>query len=158
MTSRLCLSFFLLLFVFSGCSAAGSSARKIQKLEKYDLVLQSRAGGHSSGKSVTIKTEIARTDEERSTGLMYRDRLADGEGMLFVFDRDEVLTFWMKNTTIPLSIAFIASDGRIMEIRDMEPGNLDPVRSGRSVRYALEVPQGWFDRVDLGIGDRLVIN
>jgi uncharacterized membrane protein (UPF0127 family) len=88
---------------------------------------------------------------------MHRKKLPDGEGMLFVFERDEMLSFWMKNTLIPLSIAFIASDGRIMEIRNMEPGNLDPVRSSRSVRYALEVPQGWFDRVGLRAEDRLII-
>ena len=106
---------------------------------------------------MNIKAEIARTDEELARGLMYRTKLPDGEGMLFIFDRDQVLSFWMKNTLIPLSIAYISSDGTIIEIRDMEPGNLDPVRSGRSVRYALEVPQGWFSRVNLGIGDRLTI-
>jgi uncharacterized membrane protein (UPF0127 family) len=139
--------FLLFLFVAFGCTAWGE-----QKLEKQELVLQ------GAEKSVTIKVEIAKTDEERSRGLMFRKSLADGEGMLFVFERDQPLSFWMKNTLIPLSIAYISSDGRIMEIRDMEPGNLDPVRSSRSVRYALEVPQGWFGRVNLGIGDRLILN
>jgi uncharacterized membrane protein (UPF0127 family) len=139
--------FLFLVVAFSGC-AAGSGP----KFEKRELVLE------GPGKSIVIKAEIARTDEERSYGLMHREELPDGEGMLFVFERDEILSFWMKNTLIPLSIAFIASDGRIMEIRNMEPGNLDPVRSSRSVRYALEVPQGWFDRVSLGVGDRLIID
>jgi uncharacterized membrane protein (UPF0127 family) len=85
---------------------------------------------------------------------MYRKSLDDGKGMLFVFDRDESLSFWMKNTLIPLSIAFIASDGRILEIRDMEPESLTPVHSSRSVRYALEVPQGWFDRAGVKPEDR----
>jgi uncharacterized membrane protein (UPF0127 family) len=138
--------FLFLIVVFSGCAAQGRPKFAIR-----EMVLE------GSGKSVTIKAEIARTEEERSYGLMYKEKLPDGEGMLFVFDRDEILSFWMKNTLIPLSIAFISSDGRIMEIRDMEPHNLDPVRSGRSVRYALEVPQGWFDRVNLGVGDRLVL-
>jgi uncharacterized membrane protein (UPF0127 family) len=100
-----------------------------------------------------VKAEIARTEQERSQGLMNRDRLNDGEGMLFVFERDQVLSFWMKNTRIPLSIAFIASDGTIVEIQDMQPHSLQAVQSSRSVRYALEVPQGWFSRAGAGPGD-----
>ena len=102
---------------------------------------------------VEITAEIAKTDDERSLGLMHRKKLPDGEGMLFVFDRDQPLSFWMKNTLIPLSIAFIASDGRIIEIKDMQPLDENSVRSGRSVRYALEVPQGWFGRAGIKPGD-----
>ena len=140
-------AFLWLFLVFSCCAAWGGP-----KQEKFEFVLE------GSENSVTIKAEIARTNEERSRGLMHRKSLDDGEGMLFVFDRDEMLSFWMKNTLIPLSIAFIASDGRIVEIRDMEPGNLDPVRSSRSVRYALEVPQGWFNRINMGVGDKLLLD
>jgi len=75
--------------------------------------------------------------------------------MLFIFERDEILSFWMKNTLIPLSIAYISSDGWILEIHNMEPHNLNPIRSGRSARYALEVPQGWFGRVGITAGCRL---
>ena len=107
--------------------------------------------------SVEITVEIARTEEERSQGLMHRKRLPDGEGMLFVFDRDQQLSFWMKDTIIPLSIAFIASDGRIIEIKDMQPLDLNPVRSSRSVRYALEVPQGWFGRAGIQPGDMVMV-
>lgn len=138
--------FILLIFIVSGCAASGKP-----KLEKRDLVLE------GTGTRVKITAELARTDEERSQGLMFRKKLADGEGMLFIFERDEMLSFWMKNTLIPLSIAYISSDGRIMEIHDMEPLNLNPIHSGRSVRYALEVPQGWFERVMLKTGDRLII-
>jgi uncharacterized membrane protein (UPF0127 family) len=102
---------------------------------------------------ITIKAELARTQEERSQGLMRRTYLADGRGMLFIFDRDQILSFWMKNTLIPLSIAFIAADGRIIEIKDMQPHDLSSVVSSRSVRYALEVPQGWFDRAGVRTGD-----
>jgi uncharacterized membrane protein (UPF0127 family) len=77
--------------------------------------------------------------------------------MLFVFQSDQLLSFWMKNTLVPLSIAYISHDGRILEIYDMQPGDLNPVSSSRSVRYALEVPQGWFNRSGLGVGDRLEI-
>jgi uncharacterized membrane protein (UPF0127 family) len=109
----------------------------------------------SSGKLIVLEAEIARTDTERAQGLMYRKSLEDGKGMLFIFEKDEILSFWMKNTLIPLSIAFIASDGRILEIRHMEPESLISVRSSRSARYALEVPRGWFDRVGIKPGDRL---
>jgi uncharacterized membrane protein (UPF0127 family) len=84
---------------------------------------------------------------------MYRTRLPDGEGMLFVFERDEVLSFWMKDTYIPLSIAYIASDGRIIDIKDMYPYDTNSVTSSRSVRYALEVPQGWFFSAGVQTGD-----
>ena len=144
---RILLSFLLFFLIISGCKA-----QRIVKLETLDLALE------GSGHSVVIKTEIARTSEEKSRGLMFRTELADGEGMLFVFERDDFLSFWMKDTLIPLSIAFILTDGRITEIRDMEPGNLNPVRSNRSVRYALEVPQGWFSRVNIVVGDRLILD
>jgi uncharacterized membrane protein (UPF0127 family) len=111
----------------------------------------------SSGKPVPLEAEIARTETERAQGLMYRKSLDDGKGMLFIFEKDQVLSFWMKNTLIPLSIAFIASDGRILEIRDMEPESLIPVNSSRSVRYALEVPRGWFDRAGIKAGDWLLL-
>ena len=101
--------------------------------------------------------EIAISPSQREQGLMYRRELKDGEGMLFVFQNDQVLSFWMKNTLVPLSVAYILYDGRILEIYDMQPGNLDPVRSSRSVRYALEVPQGWFARAGLGAGDKVEI-
>ena len=124
-----------------------------QKLRTVVLPIE-RAGSST----VHIKAEVARTDEERSRGLMHRTKLPDGEGMLFVFDRDQQLSFWMKDTLIPLSIAFIAWDGRITEIRDMQPQDLNSVRSSRSVRYALEVPQGWFSRAGVKEGDVVQID
>jgi len=111
------------------------------------------------GKVITvIKAEIAKTQEERSKGLMYRKSLQDGCGMLFVFDKDEVLSFWMKNTLIPLSIAFIAYDGKIIDIKDMYPQDTNSIKSSRSVRYALEAPQGWFSRVGINVGDTVKID
>jgi uncharacterized membrane protein (UPF0127 family) len=89
---------------------------------------------------------------------MNRKTLEDGRGMLFIFDRDQIMSFWMKNTLIPLSIAFISKDGRILEIRDMEPLNETPVRSSRSARYALEAPQGWFDRAGIKAGDTVTLD
>ena len=139
------LFFFLLL-------NAGFAACSPQKLKTTVLVIQ-----RENAQNVELTVELARTDEERATGLMFRKNLPDGEGMLFVFDRDQQLSFWMKNTVIPLTIAFISSDGYIIEIRDMQPNDLNSIKSSRSARYALEVPQGWFDRVDVKAGDRIIL-
>jgi uncharacterized membrane protein (UPF0127 family) len=103
--------------------------------------------------SAQVLAEIARTESERERGLMFRKSLGDGKGMLFIFDKDDRLAFWMKNTLIPLSLAYIASDGTIRQIVDLEPESLAPVQSERSVRYALEMPKGWFDRAGVGVGD-----
>jgi uncharacterized membrane protein (UPF0127 family) len=142
---RRLLALCLLLPSFLSC-ASGENLR----FEKRELVLEGREG------PVTIRAEIARTEEQRERGFMFREEVKDGEGMLFVFDRDQVLSFWMKNTLVPLSIAYISRDGVIREIRDLEPGNLRPVVSGRSCRYALEVPRGWFGKAGVEPGNRLV--
>ena len=105
------------------------------------------------GTFVEVKAEIADTDESRQFGFMERKKIPDGTGMLFVFDRDQVLSFWMKNTPHPLSIAYIDSRGKIRNIYDMTPFSLASVVSTVSVRYALEVPQGWFEKVGIKVGD-----
>lgn len=102
-----------------------------------------------------LKVEIADEREERVEGLKFRKRLAENRGMLFVYEKESKLSFWMKDTVLPLSIAFIASDGTIREIRDMEPLSLNPVRSSRNVRYALEVNQGWFRNRGIKAGDKV---
>jgi len=140
-----------LLFVF--VLNAGFAACSPQKEKTIVLTIERENAG-----AVEITVEIARTDEERAKGLMYRKNLPDGQGMIFVFDRDQQLSFWMKNTVIPLSIAFIASDGHIVDIKDMQPNDLNSVISSRSVRYALEVPQGWFGRVNVKTGDVVKID
>jgi len=137
--------FILFLVVLTGCSG-------LEKFDKQNITIQGKNG------TVTVKAEIARSAAQQQQGLMYRKELKDGNGMLFIFEKDDMLSFWMKNTLVPLSIAFISEDGKILEIHDMEPGNLNPVRSSRSARYALEVPRGWFDRANLAPGDRLETN
>ena len=145
------ISFILFLVVLSNCSVLSNCAGE-EKFERIELVIES-AGG-----PVIVMVEVANTPEQREQGLMHRKGLKDGDGMLFIFERDEILSFCMKNTIIPLSIAYIAHDGRIVEIHDMQPGNLSPIQSSRSARYALEVPQGWFGRVGIEIGDRLEVS
>jgi len=132
---------------------AGFASCGPQRLPTAVLYIEKAGGG-----SVSLVAELAVTEEQRAAGLMHRTSLPDGEGMLFVFDRDQRLSFWMKNTLVPLSIAFITSDGRITEIRDMRPLDLTPVVSTRSVRYALEVPQGWFDRAGVRLGDVVILD
>ncbi|TVR89049.1 MAG: DUF192 domain-containing protein [Spirochaetaceae bacterium] len=88
---------------------------------------------------------------------MYRDNLSEDSGMLFIFPSDREVSFWMKDTSIPLSIAYLRHDGTILEIHDMQPFSLDPVPSGRPVRYALEVNQGWFERKAVRVGTRVVL-
>jgi hypothetical protein len=136
-----------LLLVSCTASGEGQPAKAQKELPAIEL----RSG------AVTVVAELARSPEEQATGLMFRKSLADGRGMLFVYEDDRRLSFWMKNTLIPLSIAYLAADGTIREIYDMEPQSLKAVSSTRSVRYALEVPQGWFARAGLAVGDRFEI-
>jgi uncharacterized membrane protein (UPF0127 family) len=103
-----------------------------------------------------IQAEVADTPGERMLGLMNRDSLAPNSGMLFVFEEAGVHCFWMRNTRIPLSIAFIDDDGAIVNIADMEP--FDEANNhcpARPVRYALEMTQGWFAKRGIREGTRL---
>ena len=99
-----------------------------------------------------LKAEVASTTEQRTRGLMYRRDLGTNAGMLFVYEEKEALSFWMKNTFIPLSIAFIADDGRVVHITDMAPQTLDTHRSPKPVRYALEMNKGWFEEKNIVVG------
>jgi uncharacterized membrane protein (UPF0127 family) len=110
----------------------------------------------SSGKEVRVRAEIADNAFERARGLMYRTALAEDRGMLFVFEGEQTLSFWMKNTLIPLSIAFIDSEGRIVDIQDMQPLDDEPPSyvSAEPARYALEVNQGFFEKRGVTVGDR----
>ncbi len=97
--------------------------------------------------------EVAKTPQERERGLMYRKHLDSNGGMLFVFDRDERLKFWMKNTYVPLSIAFLSEDGKILQIENMKPLSERVIESEHYARYALELLQGSFRRIGARVGD-----
>jgi uncharacterized protein len=99
--------------------------------------------------------EVARTLEEQQRGLMFRRSMKENHGMIFVYEDDRTREFWMKNTLIPLSIAYISSDGVIREIYDMEPQSLRGVSSVRSVRYALELNRGAFERIGAQVGSKV---
>ena len=102
-----------------------------------------------------ITVETADTLESQEKGLMGRESMDEDHGMLFVYERDAKKSFWMKNTKIPLSIAYIAADGTIREIYDMEPLSTRTVDSRYSVRYALEVNQEAFERHGIKAGDKV---
>lgn len=103
-----------------------------------------------------LMVEVADTPEERRQGLMNRESLPQNRGMLFVYESEDYRSFWMKNTEIPLSIAFISADGIIMEIKDMTPFSLDSVESTHRVKYALEVNQGTFERLGIEVGAEIL--
>ncbi len=112
-------------------------------------VVRLQAGMH------IVQAEVASTPRTREIGLMMRERLGPNEGMLFVFDRQEAYCFWMRNTLVALSIAFLDDDGRIVNIEDMAPRTEDSHCAARPVRFALEMEQGWFARRALGPGAQL---
>ena len=109
---------------------------------------------------VAVRVEIAATDEARERGLMFRTRLAPRAGMAFLFSRDVTAAFWMKNTLIPLSVAFFDARGKIVRILDMAPCRAEPcpVYDPRtSYRGALEVNRGAFGRWHVHVGDRISV-
>ncbi len=106
--------------------------------------------------SVTIALEVAKDDAARTRGLMYRDRLPDGHGMLFVFDAETDHAFWMKNTVIPLDMIFIGADGRIVGVHEnATPLSLSPISVGRPSKWVLEVAGGYAARAGIVTGDQV---
>lgn len=102
-----------------------------------------------------IDTQVAASPEQRSTGLMHRREMPQSEGMLFVFEQAAVQCFWMKSTLLPLSAAFVADDGTIVNLADMKPQTTDSHCSTQPVRYVLEMNQGWFGKKGIKAGFRL---
>lgn len=137
----------VILFCFSTFTACSQS-----KLAKADITIT-----RTDGTTEIVKSELAIKPEERQHGFMERKNIPDGTGMLFVFEKDQILSFWMKNTPHPLSIAYISSSGIIKDIFDMTPFSHATIDSTVSVRYALEVPQGWFAKNNIKVGDLVTI-
>lgn len=144
------LSFLIYGFCLLLLSASCSSKSKLP-VKKLTLT-------NSEGKEIAVKAEIASTFEERRNGFMFRQDIPDGTGMLFIFEEEQILDFWMKNTPHPLSIAYIDRNGKIRDILDMTPYSLENVTSSTKVLYALEVPQGWFGKVNVNAGDKLKLD
>ena len=102
-----------------------------------------------------IDAQIARNTDERSVGLMYRKEMPQHEGMLFEFEQASQQCFWMKDTLLPLSIAFVADDGTVVNVDEMKPQTLDSHCSAKPVRYVLEMNQGWFAKRGIKPGFKL---
>lgn len=134
-----------LAFLASTSLPAGAQARAQPTLPTVKLT----AGIH------VITAEVAATDQARTVGLMHRERLAPNHGMLFVFNDKAQQCFWMRNTIVPLTIAFIEDDGTVVQLADMAPKNDFSHCSQRPVRYALEMEQGWFGRRGIAPGARI---
>jgi uncharacterized protein len=108
----------------------------------------------SAGMNV-IDAQVALTPEQRQVGLMLRKEMPQHEGMLFVFEQPAQQCFWMKNTLLPLTAAFVGDDGTIVNLADMKPQTLDSHCSGQPVRYVLEMNKGWFDKKGIKAGSKL---
>ncbi len=144
------LMFALSLFAAAPAPATAQSTQSAPQGVPQQLpTLQLNAGIH------VIKAMVARSPDERSTGLMFRREMGTNEGMLFIFETPAQQCFWMRNTFLPLSTAFVADDGSIVNIEDMEPQTLDSHCSAKPVRYVLEMHQGWFAKRGLKAGSKL---
>ena len=127
------------------CAATAAAQDGPQKLASIRLT----AGMH------LIQAELAQTPDERSTGLMFRTTMGANEGMLFAFEQAGTQCFWMKNTLLPLSIAFVTDDGSVVNIDEMKAQTLASHCSTKPVRYVLEMNQGWFAKRGIKAGSKL---
>ena len=147
-----------LLLLLGGCGRsdiAGAPTNSTPQPAQYYL-------DHAQPRLPTIKlwigaqemvTEMCLTQTQTATGMMYRKQMGENEGMIFVFGRPHRTAFYMRNTTVPLSAAYIDPEGTILEIHDLQPLNETPVEAGTDkVQYVLETPQGWFKKNNIGVG------
>ena len=137
----------LALLAASGFTYAQTAAQEEPQLQLQRTVLQ--AGMHR------IDAQVALTPEQRQIGLMWRKDMPLHEGMLFVFEEPTKQCFWMKNTLLPLTAAFVADDGTVVNLEDMKPQTTDPHCSAKPVRYVLEMNKGWFAKKGIKAGSRL---
>jgi len=135
------------LIIFAALFASVSHAQTAPQMDLPRTKLS--AGMH------LIDAQVAATPEQRSIGLMFRREMPAAEGMLFVFEQATPQCFWMKNTLLPLTAAFVADDGTIVNLADMKPQTTDSHCSSQPVRYVLEMNQGWFTKKGLKAGFKL---
>jgi len=128
-------------FVFSA-SAQGMPQTQLQRTTL-------NAGMH------LIQVQLAQDFEQRQIGLMWRKEMPQNEGMLFIFEQPAVQCFWMRNTLLPLTAAFVLDDGSIVNLADMKPLNDDSHCSKKPVRFVLEMNQGWFAKRNIQAGFKL---
>ncbi len=161
------LAYLLALIPLAACGPSEGQVRSREASLTENPPADTPAGSHSNQERLpppgqawvifgadTVEAEVARTYEERERGLMYRESLAKGRGMLFVFPEAQIRSFWMKDTFIPLDIAYLDAELRIVDIQPMEPESLDTHPSALPAMFALEVPLSWFDEVGIAVGDQ----
>jgi len=137
------MTFISMLFLFG---MNGTLRADISKLPEISLFIANHE----------LQAEVAHTLETRAQGLMFRSSLSENAGMLFIFPQSAYYSMWMKNTMIPLSVAFINDSGVILNIEDMKPYSLAAHHSAGRVKYALEMNQGWFEERKINAGARVV--
>jgi uncharacterized protein len=137
----------LALLVSTAGYAPGAAAQEGPQMQLQRIKLS--AGMHQ------IDTQLAQTPEQRQIGLMWRKDMPLHEGMLFIFEQPSQQCFWMKNTLLPLTAAFVADDGTIVNLEDMKPQTTDPHCSTKPVRYVLEMNKGWFAKKGIKAGSKL---
>jgi uncharacterized membrane protein (UPF0127 family) len=121
-------------------------------------ILPTREITVSSGEtSAKLTVELAITGKQREQGLMLRQKMDESQGMLFFFRNDQTIGFWMKDTYLPLSIAYLDESGTILEIRDAKPLDQTILTPAKPYRNTLEVNQGWFERRKLGVGSKVAL-
>ena len=146
------ISFAVRAFLFATLLASAALTSRAQTQAQPELPITKLSIG---GKS--IRAEIADEEHERAAGLMFRKELAADAGMLFIMPQTGPVAFWMRNTELPLTIAYIGPNGAIMELHDLEPFNERPVPSSfPHIAYALEMPRGWFTKNNIWPGERVV--
>ncbi len=142
-----------------GAAAASESAADSKTTAEAAPRLRTLIIRASKDRNVEVRVEIADEPDEQAKGLMDRTALGEDRGMLFVFPSEEERSFWMRDTLIPLSIAYIDSEGRIVDIQDMKALDDDPPHyvSAEPAQYALEVNKGFFDERGVKVGDRVAL-
>jgi hypothetical protein len=142
------------LFASGGCEKEGSESRQPQvtplpsphsppKEKLYTIII----------KGVRLNVEIARTPEEKARGLMFRKSLPQDQGMLFIYEDSDIRGFYMKNTYIPLSLAYIDENRQVFQLVDMEPLDEESHLSTKPAQFVLEVNRGWFEKNNVKVGD-----
>lgn len=150
----------LLALSLPGCRSNGSEGDAQSGPETSETVMPAGPGRDLAWVIIgadTVVAEVARTADQRGQGLQNRDFLAPGTGMIFVFEDEEVRSFWMQDTYIPLDIAYLDADARIIDIQQMEPETTRMHTSSGPAMFALEVPQGWFAEMEIGVGAQVAI-
>lgn len=156
-TSPIIFILYIILF-FITCTYNEKNILNIVEDQEQNISIRFSHQNTQSSKGPLLTCEVARTQQEQAKGLMFRTSLPPNNCMLFVFQEAKILSFWMKNTSIPLSISFLDDEQKVVSISDLTPFDLTPTSSVFSSLYAIEVNQGWFSKYQISINDKVEIS